>query len=111
MKELVEQMARLSEDDTEDNRQWREIAASESGTRIRELDESDLIACVDDEFLCSEADHRQEVSNGTDRVRYGSTCPISRCASYWLPVDSEHSCGAPAVSDCGGERAGSHAPA
>ena len=54
-RQLVEQMARLSEDDTEDNRQWREIAASESGTRIRELDESDLIACVDDEFLCSEA--------------------------------------------------------
>ena len=70
-KELVEQLARLSlpEDDTEDNREMRQIAASESGTPISELDESDLIACVDDEFLCSEADHRQEVSNGTDRVR------------------------------------------
>ena len=56
-KEFVEQMARLSvpEDDTEDNRQWRETAACESGTQIRELDESDLIACADDEFLCSEA--------------------------------------------------------
>ena len=28
-----------------------------------------------------------------------------RCAYYWFPVDSEHSCGAPAVSDCGGEPA------
>ena len=56
-KELVEQLARLSlpEDDTEDNREMRQIAASESGTPISELDESDLIACADDEFLCSEA--------------------------------------------------------
>ena len=56
-KELVEQMARLSvpEDDTEENWERREIAASESGTPIRELDESDLIAFADDEFLCSEA--------------------------------------------------------
>ena len=56
-KELVGQMARLSvpEDDTEDNRARREAAASESGTPISELDESDLIACADDEFLCSEA--------------------------------------------------------
>jgi hypothetical protein len=55
-KEFVEQMARLTvpEDDTEDNRERREIAASESGTPIRELDESDLIACAYDEFLCSE---------------------------------------------------------
>ena len=56
-KELVEQLARLSlpEDDTEDNRERRQIAASESGTPISELDESDLIACADDQFLCSEA--------------------------------------------------------
>ena len=56
LKELVEQMARLSlpEADTEDNRERRQIAASELGTPIRELDESDLIACADDEFLCSE---------------------------------------------------------
>jgi hypothetical protein len=56
-KELVEQMARLSvpEDETEENWERREIAASESGTQIDELDESDLIACADDEFLCSEA--------------------------------------------------------
>jgi hypothetical protein len=56
LKELVEQMARLSvpENDTEENWERREIAASESGTPIRELDESDLIACADDEFLCSE---------------------------------------------------------
>jgi hypothetical protein len=56
-KELVEQMARLSvpEDDIEDNRERREAAACESGTPISELDESDLIACADDEFLCSEA--------------------------------------------------------
>jgi hypothetical protein len=56
-KELVEQLARLviPEDDSEDNQQRREAAASESGTPIRELDESDLIASADDEFLCSEA--------------------------------------------------------
>ena len=54
-KELVEQMARLSvpEDDSEENRARREAATCESGTPIRELDESDLIACADDEFLCS----------------------------------------------------------
>ena len=56
-KELVELMARLSvpEDDTEENRKWREVAGSESGTPIGELDDSDLIACADDEFLCLEA--------------------------------------------------------
>ena len=56
-KEFVEQMARLAvpEDDTEENRERREAAASESGTPISELDESDIIACADDEFLCSEA--------------------------------------------------------
>jgi hypothetical protein len=56
-KEFVEQMARLSvpEDDTDENQERREAAASELGTSIRELDESDLIACADDEFLCSEA--------------------------------------------------------
>ena len=55
--EFVEQMARLSvpEDDTEANRERREIAASESGTPISELDESDIIASADDEFLCSQA--------------------------------------------------------
>jgi hypothetical protein len=42
-KEFVEEMARLTvpEDDTEENRERREIAASESGTPISELDESD----------------------------------------------------------------------
>ena len=42
-------MARLAipEDDTEDNRERRAAAASESGTPLGELDESDLIACVD----------------------------------------------------------------
>jgi hypothetical protein len=56
-KELVEQMARLAvpEDDTEGNRERREAAASESETPISELDESDIIASADDEFLCSEA--------------------------------------------------------
>jgi hypothetical protein len=39
----------------EDNRRLREAAASESGTPISELDESDIIASADDEFLCSEA--------------------------------------------------------
>ena len=41
-KELVEQMARRSvpEDDTEENQERREATASESGTQIRELDES-----------------------------------------------------------------------
>ena len=56
-KELVEQMARLAvpEDDTEENRRRREAAASESGTPVSQLDESDIIASADDEFLCSEA--------------------------------------------------------
>ena len=56
-KEFVEQIARLAvpEDDTEDNRGRREAAASESGTPISELDESDLVASAGDEFLCSEA--------------------------------------------------------
>ncbi len=56
-KELVEEMARLAvpEDDTEENRSRREAAASESGTPISELDESDLVACANDEFLCLEA--------------------------------------------------------
>jgi hypothetical protein len=56
-KEFVEEMARLTvpEDDTEESRGRRETAASELGTPIGALDESDLIACADDEFLCSEA--------------------------------------------------------
>jgi hypothetical protein len=56
-KEFVEQMARLTvpEDDTEESRGRRETAASESGTPISELDESDMVACAEDEFLCSEA--------------------------------------------------------
>ena len=55
--EFAEQMARLSlpEDDTEESRARREAAASESGTPISELDDSDIVACADDEFLCSEA--------------------------------------------------------
>jgi hypothetical protein len=57
LKEFVEQMARLTvpEDDTEENQERREPAASESGIQISELDESDFIAGADDEFLCSEA--------------------------------------------------------
>ena len=49
--------ARLAvpEDDTEENRGRREAAASESGAPISELDESDIVASADDEFLCSEA--------------------------------------------------------
>ena len=56
-KEFIEEMARLTvpEDDTEENRSRRETAASESGTPISELDESDIVASADDEFLCSEA--------------------------------------------------------
>ena len=56
-KEFVEEMARLAlpEDDTEENRTRREAAASESGTPISDLDEFDIIACADDDFLCSEA--------------------------------------------------------
>jgi hypothetical protein len=56
-KEFVEEMARLAvpEDDTEDSQERREAAASESAAPISELDEADLIACADDEFLCSEA--------------------------------------------------------
>ncbi len=56
-KEFVEQMARLAvpEDDTEDNRRLREVATSESGVPIGQLDESEIVASADDEFLCSEA--------------------------------------------------------
>ena len=56
-REFVAAMARLAvpEDDTEDNRERRAAAASESGTPLSELDESDIVACADDEFLCSEA--------------------------------------------------------
>jgi hypothetical protein len=56
-KEFVEQVARLSvpEDDTEENRERREAAAFESGAPTSELDESDIVASADDEFLCSEA--------------------------------------------------------
>jgi hypothetical protein len=56
-KEFVEQMARLSvpEDGTEENQEWRVAAASESGKPISELDESDIVASADDEFLCSAA--------------------------------------------------------
>jgi hypothetical protein len=55
-REFVEQMARLAvpEDDTEENWERREATASETGRPLSELDESDLIACADDEFLCSE---------------------------------------------------------
>ncbi len=45
----------VPEDDTDENLARREATASESGTQINELDESDLIACANDEFLCSEA--------------------------------------------------------
>jgi hypothetical protein len=56
-KQFVEKMARLvvPEDDTEESRARREAAASESRTPISDLDESDLIACADDDLLCSEA--------------------------------------------------------
>jgi hypothetical protein len=56
-KEFVEEIARLAvpEDDTEESRWRHEAAASELGTAIGELDESDIMACADDEFLCSEA--------------------------------------------------------
>ena len=56
-KEFVEEMARLTvpEDDTEESRGRRETAAFELGTPICELDEFDIVACADDEFLCSEA--------------------------------------------------------
>jgi hypothetical protein len=53
---FIEEMARLivPEDDIAGNRERREAAASESGIPISELADSDLIACADDEFLCSE---------------------------------------------------------
>ena len=56
-REFVEEVARLAvpEDETNDCQKRREAAASELGTPIGEIDESDLIACADDEFLCSEA--------------------------------------------------------
>ena len=54
--EFVEEGARLAvpEDETDGCRKRREAAASESGTPVGELDESDLLACADDEFLCAE---------------------------------------------------------
>jgi hypothetical protein len=56
VKEFTEDLARLvvPEDDTEESRGRRETAASELGTSIGQLDESDIITCADDEFLCSE---------------------------------------------------------
>ena len=51
--EFVEEMARLAV--PEESRGRREAAASESRTPISELDESDIVACADDDFLCSEA--------------------------------------------------------
>ena len=56
-REFVEEMARLAlpEDDTEESRGRREAAAYESETPISELDESDIVASADDEFLRSEA--------------------------------------------------------
>jgi hypothetical protein len=55
--EFVEEIVRLAvpEDHTDNNRRLREAAASDSGTPIDELDESDIVASADDEFLCSEA--------------------------------------------------------
>jgi hypothetical protein len=54
--EFVEEMARLTvpEDDIEQSRVLRESAAFELGMPIGELEESDLIAYADYEFLCSE---------------------------------------------------------
>ena len=56
-KQFVAELARLvvPEDDTADNCERRAVAASELGTPISELDETDIIACADDEFLCSQA--------------------------------------------------------
>ena len=56
-KAFVEETARLlpPQDDTEESRARREAAASELGTPVSELDEFDIVACADDEFLCSEA--------------------------------------------------------
>jgi hypothetical protein len=67
---LRDRLARLAvpEDDTEDNRGRREAAASESGTPIGELDESDIVASADDEFLCSEALALWAL------IRFGSSC-------------------------------------
>ena len=47
-KEFVEEMARLTvpEDDTDESRGRHENAASELGTPIGELEESDIIACA-----------------------------------------------------------------
>jgi hypothetical protein len=47
------QLARLAV--PEETWERREAAASESGTPISELEESDIVASADDEFLCSEA--------------------------------------------------------
>jgi hypothetical protein len=50
-KEFVEDISRLTvpEDDTDESRGRREAAASELGTPISKLDESNLIACAADD--------------------------------------------------------------
>jgi hypothetical protein len=55
-KDFVEELARFTvpEDDAAKSRGRRETAASELGTPIAELEESDIIACADYGFLCSE---------------------------------------------------------
>ena len=56
-KEFVEEMARLAvpEDDSEESRERRDAAASESGTPISELDQSDISPVPTTRLLCSEA--------------------------------------------------------
>jgi hypothetical protein len=57
-KEFVEQIARWAVPEGRhrgEPRAARGRRASESGTPIGELDESDLVASADEKFLCSEA--------------------------------------------------------
>jgi hypothetical protein len=79
-KEFVEEMARLvvPEDGAEENQERREAAASESGTPISELDDSNFIACADDEFLCSETLALWAMIRRA-RTLTGQTQPRNRC--------------------------------
>jgi len=55
-RQFVEKLARLlvPEDDVEEMQERREHAARESGRRIGEVTDEDVIVNADDKFLCSE---------------------------------------------------------
>lgn len=55
-RQFVEKLARLlvPEDDVEEMQERREQVARESGRRVDEVTDEDVIVNADDEFLCSE---------------------------------------------------------